>query len=243
MILHSRMNSKSMNIDALVDDFMGTLEIIELPEASMVFGHFVASAYLDNLYSRYNITFPSAMLRAVDKRRAEFLAGRVAARHVMRALQIPDSNVGIGSDREPVWPSGIAGSISHSDHKVASLVCQSSDRLVGIDVEEVLDLHTGEEITSQVLSENELVMLQQDVTSLEILVTIAFSAKETLYKALFPRVRDFFDFKAAEVVTVPRDGQVCLALTHDLPGGFSAGTRFDMEYSMWQQAVVTWFCH
>ena len=54
-----------------------------------------------------------AVARAVPARRAEFAAGRRAAHRAMERLGVPAAPVAMGSDRAPVWPPGVIGSISH----------------------------------------------------------------------------------------------------------------------------------
>jgi 4'-phosphopantetheinyl transferase EntD len=51
--------------------------------------------------------------RAVERRRREFATGRWLARAGLRALGRPEVAIGVGALREPLWPDGIEGSISH----------------------------------------------------------------------------------------------------------------------------------
>ena len=63
----------------------------------------------------------AAVSRAVEKRRAEFAAGRSLARIAL--TEIGHAPCAIAqADRAPVWPLGIVGSITHSNDYVAVCV-------------------------------------------------------------------------------------------------------------------------
>jgi hypothetical protein len=62
------------------------------------------------------------MASAVPRRRAEFAAGRACARAALRRLGINGWPLLVGSKREPLWPAGVVGSITHTDGLVAAAV-------------------------------------------------------------------------------------------------------------------------
>ena len=63
---------------------------------------------------------------AVAKRRREFAAGRYLARKLLSRLDLPqDTPLLNGEDRAPVWPEGVAGTISHTRHRAAVAVARS----------------------------------------------------------------------------------------------------------------------
>src|ERR1700679_1440183 len=65
-------------------------------------------------FAATGIACPPSVARAVRSRQAEFFFGRLAARSVLAALNAPPGEVSVGASREPVWPPGIVGSISHT---------------------------------------------------------------------------------------------------------------------------------
>lgn len=68
------------------------------------------------------------------KRQAEHLAGRIAAVHALReygSKAVP----GIGERRQPLWPPGLFGSISHSASTALAVV---SPRPIGLDIDAIL---------------------------------------------------------------------------------------------------------
>lgn len=229
-----------MVFNQAMSDFLPGLELTPLLGGYLVLGQFSPGAYNDHLYTAYKIEFPPALRRAVAKRRAEFIAGRVAANHGLEQLQFGKSRIARGSHGEPLWPPGAVGSISHSHNKVASLVGNKPNRFAGVDIEAVINPESCRKIASQVLTSQDSMVLECMADDFAVLFTIVFSAKESLFKALFPRVGRYFGFDAVSVSDTPTGGKVVLVLEQDLPGGFSVGDKFVVQYFFWKKAVVTW---
>jgi len=76
------------------------------------------------------------------KRKAEHLAGRIAAAHALPDRTVP----GIGPSGEPLWPEGVSGSITHSVTQAMAVVVRHPDALVGIDCEAILAEREAREI-------------------------------------------------------------------------------------------------
>ncbi|MEI8635195.1 hypothetical protein P4S72_30355 [Vibrio sp. PP-XX7] len=69
------------------------------------------------------VTLPDTLHRAVLKRKCEFLAGRLCAKRAMAECGInAETTLGIGEHREPLWPEGVIGSISHCDTQAVAVV-------------------------------------------------------------------------------------------------------------------------
>lgn len=130
--------------------------------------------------------------RTGKKRQTEHLAGRIAAVYALQTVgekSVPD----IGENREPLWPAGIFGSISHCGHTALAIVSRVP---VGVDIEEVLTDSLAESLADQIAAGPELAYLRTNPLPLPLLLTLAFSAKESLYKALSahcPHLRNFHD--------------------------------------------------
>lgn len=74
--------------------------------------------------------------RAVLKRKREFRAGRSYARAALSILGIEPCGIPVGEQRQPVWPPGIVGSITHTDRLSLAIAARSADfRVLGIDIE------------------------------------------------------------------------------------------------------------
>jgi 4'-phosphopantetheinyl transferase EntD len=84
--------------------------------------------------------FPAEIAASVSmsaRRRAAFCAGRACARAALARLGAPAAAIAIGPARAPVWPSGIVGSISHTDNIVAAVVARDPPiGGVGLDLED-----------------------------------------------------------------------------------------------------------
>lgn len=140
-----------------------------------------------------------------QKRKREFLSGRMAARQSIDSFNKNSKNIIVnkGIDREekglPIWPSGIVGSISHSD---TNAVCAigSSDIFYGIGLD-LLDTkrHTNENLLSRICSieEREALETHWDADS-ALLRSIIFSGKEAIYKFVcslrIPELQDYTFF-------------------------------------------------
>ena len=73
-----------------------------------------------------------------DKRLSDFSTGRYCAKKALEELGLFDLIIPIGKDREPIWPDGIVGSISHCDSMVGSIVALKENyNSIGLDIEEI----------------------------------------------------------------------------------------------------------
>lgn len=181
---------------------------------------FVADAFVDT-----SIVCPATIARSVPKRQAEFFFGRLAARLALATSDVAGADILIGPSREPVWPVGLMGSITHTNQTAAAVVLDRSRCAgVGIDMEQVVSLENRQALLSTVISAVEWSYLQTVGLPADTVLTTAFSAKESLFKAAFPSVGRFFDFNAAEVVHVDAaGGRVSLILRETLSRELVAG--------------------
>lgn len=185
--------------------------------------------------------------RAVPKRRAEFLAGRWAARQALRALGL-DAAPSTHEDGSPRWPAEVAGSISHGAGRALCAVARLADvRGLGIDVERLMGESTKAELMARICSDEERATLAREVPAPEPQrVTFAFSAKESLYKCLYPLVGRFMDFSAARVVAVTVGsgqagllGELTLELSVDWSTEFRRGLKFRAAFVASEHHVET----
>ena len=140
----------------------------------------------------------------VPVRRREFAMGRNAARRALARLGVPPVSIGRSeADRDPQWPDGIVGSITHS-HGVAAAACaRSSDVLaIGLDVERAGPL--GADIVREICRPDELDALRAAAPPLPSdWPKLLFAVKEAGYKAWFPRTRAPLEFHAMRVTLDP----------------------------------------
>ncbi len=145
------------------------------------------------------------LARTGKKRQTEHLAGRIAAVHALRAFG-EKSVPGIGKNRQPIWPDGLYGSISHCGSTAIAIVARTP---VGIDIEAVFSPQLADELASDIASEEELAVLRASELGFPLALTLAFSAKESLYKVFssqHPELQGFHDAATvsfnAETLTV-----------------------------------------
>jgi enterobactin synthetase component D len=189
----------------------------------------------DEMVKRWSscASLPVELANAVPKRRAEYLAGRAAAALALAdaGCKAPDA-VGRNRDGSPSWPEGFVGSITHGGGIAAAAVARGAKCIgIGIDAELVMPESTREEVGPLVVSTAEIGLAQRalSMASPASLVTLVFSAKESLYKCLRPIVGSFFEFADAELVDVRPDsgksGTFCVELRRTLSDEFRAGRR------------------
>ncbi|WP_226662846.1 4'-phosphopantetheinyl transferase family protein [Microbulbifer aggregans] len=199
--------------------------------------------YDDGLFAHFGITFPPPLARAVHKRRAEFLAGRRCAQQLLLSRGIPSaacSHIASGEDRCPIWPRGINGAISHSDDLA---ICAVSDYPVGIDYEPLISPASAENVRSLIMTPGETRQGSPAPLTDNQWLTLVFSAKESLFKALYPQVRHYFDFQDAEVRVqhISDDsGRLELALLNDIGAGFGPPQSFTARYRLLDKGYLTW---
>lgn len=164
-----------------------------------------------------------AIAKAGPKRRAEFAAGRAAARAAMQALDMPARAVPAGPDRAPLWPQGVVGSLSHCESAcVAALGPASSLRAIGVDIEEDLDLSPDLVPTVCSLAERAWLACQPEARR-GLLAKLIFCAKECTYKCQYPVTGVMFDFHTLEITPDLDTGQFEATFTCDI-ASFAAGT-------------------
>lgn len=206
---------------------------------------FALAEYHDDSFSALGFTLPDHLARAVPKRRAEYLAGRVLARQLLAPLGFADFTLARGEDRAPQWPAGIAGALSHNSNTALCAVHRESGLGgVGLDVETLLSDERAEELWGAIVSPTEREALLREALPFNALLTLAFSAKESLFKALYPQVRCYFDFLDAHMTAVDVQRQTfVLELLKTLTPHCPAGRRFSGRFWREGDDVTTFiFC-
>jgi enterobactin synthetase component D len=177
-------------------------------------------------FAQAGIDCPESIQRSVTKRRAEFLFGRLAARDALATLGLSHAQIGIGAKRQPLWPEGVIGSITHTHHLAAAVAEKpGTHRGIGIDAEQVMREESCRAVAETVVNAQELAYLKSSPElSWPELLTIVFSAKESFYKAAYENVGRFFDFSAVRVTGLDLPARrLTLVLADTLSETFRAG--------------------
>lgn len=132
------------------------------------------------------------------KRLEEFRHGRHCARQALRLLGAPDQPVTIGSRREPVWPIGVVGGITHSAGAAGAAVAWNS-RWAGVGLDLEPDHPVSPRILRRICRPEELARLPADQDEALRVARQIFSMKEAAYKALWPRLQSFLGFQEFEI--------------------------------------------
>jgi len=133
----------------------------------------------------------AAVARAVASRRREFALGRQCARLALGRLGAAAGAIPVGADRAPVWPSGVTGSITHCAGVVAAAVAWSRALAgLGIDVEPAGPLDPA--LLPLICGPDERWLVERTGRSWGKLL---FSAKESLFKCVFPRTKVFLELR------------------------------------------------
>ena len=144
---------------------------------------------------------------AVPGRRQEFITARRCAREALGRLGFPQIALRPGPRREPLWPAGAVGSITHCAGYRAAVVARASDLAgVGIDAETHAPLPDG--VLDQVTAAGDAGLLDRlrDADPSIHWDRLLFSAKEAIYKAWYPLTGRWLGFEDAYLSIDPDAG-------------------------------------
>ena len=137
--------------------------------------------------------------RAVPKRMQEFAAGRLCARRALAEFGFVDYALKVAEDRQPMWPAGMVGSITHTTGFCAAVVArQRAATALGIDSEVVGRVNA--EIWHKICVPVESAWVESlPAPQRPGAMALIFSAKEAFYKCQYPAVRQRLNFHDARV--------------------------------------------
>lgn len=131
---------------------------------------------------------------ASTARRRQFASGRHLARTALGRLQGGNGFI-LRQGRQPIWPKGFIGSISHTKSLAAAAVAQvGALRGLGLDIERTDRLKAG--LRAKVLTSRERRRPWLDARE----GVVAFSAKEAGYKAVNPLTGLYIGLREVEVL-------------------------------------------
>lgn len=173
-----------------------------------------------------------AGINGVSKRQTEFLAGRLCAREALRRVTGETCVPAVNEDRSPCWPAGVVGSITHGAGWAAAAVARREQwRGIGLDVEKQIPASRADRLVAEILTPRELEGYSGlDEGQRSLLLTLTFSIKESLFKALYPLVNKRFYFHEAELIQHDSTGYVRLRLLNDLSEDWKADALLDGQF-------------
>lgn len=175
---------------------------------------------------------------AVYVRRREFAAGRSCARRALAGLGVLGYAVLAGPRREPVWPRGVVGSITHCAGYCAAVVAPDN-KLAAVGIDAAVNSQLPEEVLALTCIEHEL----ESAGSLPNAdtATLVFSAKESVFKAWYPLTGRWLDHLDARIWLDLSARRFTVELLDSAPRAQLPGTlegRFHVSASHVLTAVV-----
>lgn len=195
---------------------------------------------IDDLLIIKELILPIKIEKFHPNRKKEFVLGRLAAYKAYLELTGKKLlTLESADDRSPIWPDDVVGSITHNDDFVCVCVSLKSNlRSIGIDIEE--QGRTKIELSTHIRSVKDL-LKHESFTDTELL-TLIFSAKESLYKMLNPLVKKFFGFESAYISEInPIEQSFKIHLDTHLNDEFSikAHSEFKGHYTTVGNSILT----
>ena len=154
-----------------------------------------------------------------QKRREEFILGRICAHRALSRFALEYEPILRNPEtREPCWPNSVWGSISHSAGFAAVAVGLKKEiNGIGIDLESfssALDI----KISKHVCVTSELEWLKSlETKQARRALRIIFSAKESIFKCLYPKTKTYFGFKDAEVSVNDEENKFSFKILKSFP--------------------------
>lgn len=172
-------------------------------------------------------------------RRRDYLGGRIALRAALAAADLADDAPILHDDRgAPRVPAKALASVSHKGGWAAAVATpRHRDRSIGLDLEHAAPSRI--DISARVCTERELAALAGlPEHERGLAVTLRFSAKEAVYKAIDPWLRRYIGFREVEVELAADGSGRALAVSPRLCSELGRAT---IELS-WAQLGEHWLC-
>jgi 4'-phosphopantetheinyl transferase EntD len=179
---------------------------------------------------------------AVAARRREFAQGRLCARQALARIGIRNFPLQIGTDRAPIWPEGVIGSLSHCGGYCAAAVARKGSILgLGLDVETVEPLDP--ELLVLICTDSEVAWLAASAGDAQgVLAKLIFSAKESVFKCVYPLTGVFLDFHDCEIRVDENLGTFTATLRNSSLSpswnGRDLGGRFERDAKYFYTGIV-----
>lgn len=128
----------------------------------------------------------------VDKRRAEFVAGRHAARAALGGIGLPVESLLIGAHRQPLPPARAVLSITHDEQLAVAVAAQAEHWFgLGVDLADTAPLPAN--LIETVCNAGDLLGLASGESEAD-RGKLVFCLKEALFKTIFAQVGNWMNF-------------------------------------------------
>lgn len=186
---------------------------------------------------------PKLIAQAHPKRQHEYLYGRILAQAVLSHHFGLDQPLTSMHEHLPVWPTHVLGSISHSQNKLIVALSDKASYL-GIDIEHWVSSEFAQESAHLILTPSEFELWKVKVfecIDFAQFVSLIFSVKESLYKAVYPLAKQYIDFLEASVVDIDFENQtLTLAFTSEIRNRYQLLEHYQGGWKVEQDYIMTW---
>ena len=165
---------------------------------SELFGDSDVRTVISSLFASVDDLLPQERIvvaRAVEKRQREFATARVIARQLLAEFGVCRYPLLNDDDRVPIWPKDFLGSIAHCNECCLVAVLRKNNGPISIGVDIEPDDPIDADLWSVFATEQELRWIKsQNASNSGRMAHLLFSAKEAVYKCVFPITRKFIEF-------------------------------------------------
>lgn len=211
-----------------------------LTDCTLITACFNEQALNTELCTHYGVTPPPA----ARKRQAEFLAARLCARQALQQQTgracLPTQQ---SDSRIPIWPPHSCGSMTHSQGICAALVGNSRTwQSLGLDLERPIPHARAQRLARTILTNDEYAAYcELDTAQQAQRLTLTFSLKESLFKALNPLTGMYFGFQDAQIIAIDSAsaGLARLVLNKSLSKQWRAGCELEGQFSLLHGSVLS----
>ncbi|WP_454666643.1 4'-phosphopantetheinyl transferase family protein [Acinetobacter calcoaceticus] len=186
---------------------------------------------------------PKLIAQARVERKNEYLCGRILAQAVLSHHFGLDQPLTSMHEHLPVWPTHVLGSISHSQNKLIVALSDKASYL-GIDIEHWVTSKFAQESAHLILTPFEFELWKikaSEFFDFSQFVSLIFSVKESLYKAVYPLAKQYIDFLEASVVDIDLENQkLLLAFVPETRNRHQLLEHYEGGWKVEQDCILTW---
>lgn len=196
-----------------------------------------------HLHIDQRLEHPLKIAQARVERKNEYLCGRVLAQAVLNHHFGLDQSITSMHEHLPIWPTHVLGSISHSQNKL--IVALSSNAVyLGIDIEHCVTSEFAQESAHLILTPCELELWKNkacECFDFAHYVSLIFSIKESLYKAVYPTAKQYIDFLEASIVDINFENQtLTLTFLLEIQQRYQLLEQYQGGWAVEQDHIMTW---
>ncbi|MFN3216726.1 MAG: 4'-phosphopantetheinyl transferase [Acidimicrobiales bacterium] len=146
----------------------------------------------------------------------DFVLGRRCARLAVEGLGLEPAPILVGERRQPLWPAGVVGAITHTEGYVAAAVARA-DEVASIGIDAEADERLPDGVERRIVRPDEQRLLGLDDVGVTAVDRLIFSAKEAVYKAWFPLTGEWLGFLDARLELDPQGRRFAAHVLVDAP--------------------------